>query len=527
MKTDDPHLHDAPPPSRRRRAFVTASVAAAVLLAGGGAYWAQAALSGGPTDGGTGSGRDGTPPPLVLDGFQDGDATEGGTTAPTGEETYRIAKGVALPDGPERASVHREGGRVGSAEVARLAESLGVDAEPVLRQSTWLVVEGKDGAGPALRAAQEPPGRWSFVRYQAPAGHDCTPPAATTGPEKPPRCPALVPGGGPDTSVSSENGSGPSSEQPSSDASPVDPGIPSSEPTVSEREAERAAKPVLKALELDDAEVDASTTSGALRTVEAAPVVDGLPTEGRETQVTVGSGGKVVRAQGLLAPVKEGAGYPVLDAERTLAALNGRGRDARTDIQCVRVPCEPADGGQRIPVTGAEFVLAVHAEGGDQVLVPSWRFALGGEPAGRTVTHPAVEPRFLAPPSGSDPSTGPAEPRPSDGGESPNGGDTPVAPPAPPSDLPGELPAPGQRIEAYEAADRTVTLHFWGDVCSSYTAHAEESADTVRVTVTAGREKPGQVCIQIARETAVEVSLEKPVGDRTVVDSDGRELPER
>ncbi|MDK1475524.1 hypothetical protein QNO07_19235 [Streptomyces sp. 549] len=545
MDTDDPHLHDGPAPGRRRRALVTASVAAAVLLAGGGAYWAQAALGGGSADGRPGG--DATPPPLVLEGYSSTAESSGAASAPGGDP-YRLAKGVELPDGPGSAAVHRDGGRVDVARVARLAKALGINAEPDLRQGTWLAVEGRDGAGPALRAAREAPGRWSFVRYQAPASTDCTPPPGPqSGTAEPPRCPALVPGGGPDDAVSSDGAPGahddPGTPQggPASSAAdgtssstggpehaspvPEQPGPdgPGAEPPVSERAAERAADPVLDALGLDGADVDASSVSGALRTVRATPQVAGFPTEGRQTQVTVGADGEVVRAQGLMAPLRQGPRYPVLDAARTLAELNNRGGGGETDMQCVQAPCEPADAGKPKPVTGAEFVLAQYAEHGEQVLVPSWRFTLGGEPEGLSVTHPALAARYLAPPAtAAEPSTGPAEPH------SPGSGDSPAAPPAesavPPSD-PGALPAPGQRVEAYQAKDRTLTLHFWGGVCNPYSARAEESADAVRVVVTAGKQKPGQVCIQIAKWTSVEVSLDAPVGGRAVLDADGRKIP--
>ncbi|MYR40534.1 hypothetical protein GTW67_00520, partial [Streptomyces sp. SID5910] len=155
MNSERPDHDDAPaadeagagrPERRRPPAVAVASVAAAVLLVGaGGAYLATSA-SGSGSDGGTTSGAPGddTPPPLALDGYRapspggpDGGGTNGiapGEPNPYGV-TYR-ADGP-LPEGPGSAPVYGAKGEVGEAEVARLAEALGIDGAPRLQGEAW------------------------------------------------------------------------------------------------------------------------------------------------------------------------------------------------------------------------------------------------------------------------------------------------------------------------------------------------------------------------------------------------------
>ena len=68
---------------------------------------------------------------------------------------------------------------------------------------------------------------------------------------------------------------------------------------------------------------------GAVRVVNADPVVGGLPTYGWTTGIQVGADGEVVGGSGQLkAPVK-GDTYPVVRARRTLDQLNGAARRGR------------------------------------------------------------------------------------------------------------------------------------------------------------------------------------------------------
>jgi hypothetical protein len=85
------------------------------------------------------------------------------------------------------------------------------------------------------------------------------------------------------------------------------------------------------------------------------------------------------------------------------------------------------------------------------------------------------------------------------------------------------------RIESYRTDDRTLILSFWGGVCSGYSASADTSAPgTVKVTVTGKERKPGQICITIAKRFEEKVTLDKPLGERTVVDATtGKAVPKK
>jgi hypothetical protein len=498
VNTERPDNDDAPaadeagtgrPERRRPPAVVVASVAAAVLLVGaGGAYLATSA-SGGGSDGGTSSGAPGddTPPPLPLDGYRapspggpDGGGTNGiapGEPNPYGV-TYR-ADGP-LPEGPGSAPVYRAKGEVGEAEVARLAKALGIEGAPRLKGGAWKAGNAGDGAGPLLTVSRQAPGTWTFQRY-TPGTDDC--------------------------------GKGAVCKAPSADGTPV-----------SEAAAKKAAAPVLKALGQDDAKLDASQVMGARRAVNAEPEVGGLPTYGWTTGVVVGARGEVVGGSGRMAAPVKGDTYPVLDARETLALLNSPGAGPRAGIGgCAgpvpleegtrQVPCEPSTGApgkpeqpgtsgrpdrQTITVRDAVFGLAAHPVRGRQTLVPSWLFEVRapGTADAFTVTYPAVDPKYLTSPA----------PSPSDG---------PASAPASPRDV---------RVSGWTAEGTELTVHFSGGVCSDYDATAKEGAGRVTVTVTE-TPHPDRVCILIAKEYERTVTLDKPLGDRKVVGTDGKQIP--
>ncbi|MFE0455323.1 hypothetical protein ACFW2D_29470 [Streptomyces sp. NPDC058914] len=465
--------HDEPSAaSRRRSSVLVASVAAAVLLVGGGgAYLASTA---GDSGGGSGSGAspgDGTPPVLVLDGYAgspSGGATNG--IAPGEPNPYGVvyrAEGT-LPDGPGSAPVYWAKGEVTKDEVARLAAALGVGGTPVTEGQDWKVGSGEDGSGPVLRVNKQAPGLWTFNRY-APGTDDCE--SATVCAKEP-----TAPAGDP----------------------------------VGEAAAKKAAAPVLKALGQDDAKIDASQVMGAQRIVNAEPEVGGLPTHGWTTGVTVNAQGEVAGGSGQLkAPVK-GDSYPVLSAQETLDRMNAApGTDHRAGIGGCAGPVPLEDGARStcggstsvpqktaLTVEDAVFGLAPHASGGRQVLVPSWLFEVRGTADVHTVTHPAVEPEYLGSPGASTPSAEPS-----------SGGRT--------SDV---------QVDGYTAEGRELTVSFTGGVCSTYKATAVESEDEVEVTVTATSD-PDKVCILIAQVYHQTVQLDEPLGGRTVVGSDGREIP--
>jgi hypothetical protein len=543
-------------PRRRRPSLVAVSVAAAVLLAGGGAaYWASTASDGGGGNGRPAAGR-GDPPPLELDGYgQRGDsADEDGPDIAPGEPNpygarYRAAG--PLPDGPDSAPVYRAQGEVTRAQAERLAKVLGVPGAPRLVQDTWKFGLTRDASGPTLDVSSEAPGTWTYARYGAAGADGCVePPMSGPGPKggkgdgssssSPTRCPA--PG---DLQTGPPGPPGPPGP-----AGPVGPAV-GGDGTghggeddggggpVSEREAKKAAGPVLKGIGLSDAKLDASRTIGAVRIVNANPVLDELPTYGWQTGLQIGSDGQVVGGSGHLSDLKKGPDYPVLDAKETLDRLNDAGRgDDRVGIggcasavpldgaesgEARALPCEPPTGDAKplpvpkpmsVTVRDAVFGLAVHFVAGQQALVPSWLFEVEqpgpgakGEQSTFTVTHPAVRDEYIAR---------------SSAGDGTGTGDRPTPEPAEPG---GAVTA--MHIESYSADGRTLTLRFWGGVCSDYSASADTSEPgVVKVKVLGKERKPGQVCIKIAKQFEEKVTLDKPLGDRKVVDAaTGKAVP--
>ncbi|MEU6182550.1 hypothetical protein [Streptomyces coeruleorubidus] len=462
-----------PGSGRSRTPAIIASVAAAVLLIGGGGAWLASNASGG-SDGGATSGAPGgddTPPPLTLDGYSESTSGGGNGIAP-GEPnpygaTYRVDG--PLPDGPGEAPVYRAQGGVTKEDVARLAKALGVEGSPVAQGEAWKVGAGQDGSGPSLQVNRHAPGAWTFSRY-APGTDDCKGTDACSAPQS---------GGSP----------------------------------VSEAEAEKAASPVLKALDQDDAKLDASQVMGAQRVVNAAPEVGGLPTHGWTTGVTVGSDGEVVGGSGQLKTPVKGDTYPVVSAEKALELMEQRSAgDHRMGVGgCARPvplkdrleqPCESSASGapekDAVTVRDAVFGLASHFVDGRQALVPSWLFEVTAPGAKDpfTVTYPAVDPKFLASPT-----------------------------PSEPSDKPTSAPEPRDvKVDGYRAEGSELTVTFTGGVCSDYDVKASENGDEVKVTVTS-TPWPDKVCILIAKQFQQTVQLDEPLGDREVVGSNGKAVP--
>ncbi|MFE4373953.1 hypothetical protein ACFRMN_38130 [Streptomyces sp. NPDC056835] len=495
-------------PRRRRSPLAVATVAAAVLIAGsGGAYFATSAFGDG-TDGGSGgsgAAENGGPPLLTLDGTASGTGSGAGAGSGTGSGagpseppgiapgepdpsgvTYR-AKG-SLPDGPATARVYRTNGEVASADVARLAEALGVPGTPRSDGTVWKVGTEKDGSGPLLRVAKQAPGTWTFDRYRPSGSDNCL---------KGKSCPST--GGGP------VGGVGAGGE------------------AVSEAAAKRAAAPVLKALGQDKAALDARQLLGAIRVVNADPVVGGLPTYGWSTGIQVGADGQVTGGTGQLTAPEQSDSYPVIGADEALKELNasgditGRGRiggcatPAPLDGPPAEgtspeggkpsAPCLPKSAPEPEPmvVEKAVFGLAMLSVDGRGALVPSWLFEVvpGGDAMPYTVTQPAVAPEFLAKPKPAQ--SQPPRSRPSE-------------------EVPGGRDERGKRVTSYSTKGRTLTLHFTGGVCSEYTASADESGTAVKVRLTELTE-PGTVCVAMAKFMTAKVTLDKPLGDRNVIEA--------
>ncbi|WP_323180638.1 hypothetical protein [Streptomyces sp. NBC_00638] len=479
---------------RRNTPAVVASVVAAVLLVGGGGAYFAATASGGGRSGTPGG--DATPPPLALDGYSESTTSTGSTGGTAGiapgepnpyGATYR-ADGE-LPAGPGSARVRWAEGRVTGAEVARLAKALRLSGTPRLAGDTWMVGSVKDAAEPNLRVNADAPGTWTFSSY-IPGTDNC-----------------------PSSKLCRPIGSG------SLTQFAPDP--------VSEAAAKKAAAPVLKAVGQDDAKLDASQLMDRVRVVNADPLVGGLPTYGWTTGLRIDVDGHVIGGSGQLKAPVEGDTYPVVGARKTLDLMNGSASasgDGRMGIGgCAspvplkdrdEMPCEhptPAPKPEAVTVEKATFGLAAHRANGRQALVPSWLFEVRspGSEDTYTVTHPAVDPKFLA-------STAPsAQPTP-----------VPTAVPTAPQDEPSSPAATRDvDIQGYTAEGKDLTVGFTGGVCADYTVSASESSGTVTVTVT---EKPwkNKVCILIAKIYEKTVHLEKPLDGRKVVGTDGQAIHE-
>ncbi|MER6118231.1 hypothetical protein [Streptomyces sp. NPDC001743] len=478
MSTEQPD-NDVTGP-RRRSPLAVASVAAAVLLAGGGgAYWATAANGHGGGEYSASDGSGGPPPPLSLDERAGGPATpsprpsaptEGiapGEPDPHGGRLVYRASG-ALPDGPDKAAVQRAEGAVPASDVARLAEALGVKGTPRAEGTSWNVGSDGDGSGPLLRVAKQAPGTWTFARYGSGGTDNCE--SAKVCSDKP-----VAPGGSGDP--------------------------------VSEKAAKAAAVPVLKAVGQDDAALDARQLMGSVRVVNANPVVGGLPTYGWATGVQVGPDGEVVGGSGQLKGLEKGAEYPVIGASEALKQLNAAQPSRGGNTGDCAGPAPLEDGvkpsgmscGKRtgaeptttVTVDRATFGLAARYVDGNQMLVPSWIFTVrpGAGGTGDTVTQVAVDPAYLT-------KDAPAEKTPDDG-----------------------TTKSGRTILSYSADGRTLSVTFWGGVCSKYAASASEEGSAVRVSLTETKPEKGKACIMIAKELTRTVTLDRPLGERNVVDA--------
>ncbi|MFC8830288.1 hypothetical protein ACFT9I_33735 [Streptomyces sp. NPDC057137] len=465
----------------RRSPLAIVSVAAAVLIVGGGgAYFATASSDGGDGSKSTARGGDPAPPPLTLgSGEAGGPGIAPGEPSPYGVE-YR-ATGT-LPEGPDSAAVHLPEGSVAAADVARLAEALGVAGTPELSGTAWKVGAQKDGSGPLLSVDKQAPGTWTFGRYgSSPGGDNCL---------KGKECPSG--GGGGVNPVVPESGAGP----------------------VSEQAAKKAAAPVLKALGQQDAALDAGQLMGAVRVVNAAPVIGGLPTYGWSTGIQIGADGQVVAGSGKLKAPAKGAEYPVVGAAEALKLLNEASNAPATsgiggcasavphkDGPEPATPCGPKGKGAEpakptpVPVGEAVFGLASQQVDGRAALVPSWWFEVtaAGDGPTSTVTRTAVLPEYLT-----------------------QGGETP------PTEQPGTPQDPqenkGSPIDTYTADGSTLSVRFTGGVCGEYSLRADESGSTVRVEVVDSAPKGG-VCIAMAKVFTEKVTLDRPLGDRKVLDA--------
>ncbi|MFJ5550178.1 hypothetical protein [Streptomyces sp. NPDC093225] len=506
---------------RRRPRLAVVSVAAAVLLAGGGgAYWAASASGGGESKaalGDTAASReqkaDGdTPLPGIAPGEHD----------PSGGGVVYVAEGT-LPKGPGSAPSYDVKGEVGKDEVARLAASLGIAGEPRLVGEQWQAGLVKDPGGMRLTVGRQAPGAWTFSAYHPTGGDNCKKGSDSCGP-------AVLPEGG---------GTG---------------------TPVSEAAAKAAAAPVLKAAGQDGAKLEAEVVHGATRYVNADPVIGGLPTEGWRTALIIGPDGQVTGGSGnLKAPVRDGQ-QSVITADQALKRLNAVSRSPEIDscatpVPNVDVPKMPGGGagapevgaaGPDTPVSDDGSVTDSGPTSDDDTTTADHGAATGI--GGGQDTDPAapdsVAPCTQSPAPPKQPRTEKVEgavlgltPRADDQGaqlvpawlftvagrdgrpdhtvsQSALAADAPTVPPA---------SAPGF---SYQEDGRRLTVHFWGGVCSTYSASVRESATAVTVKITDTPTDPHKACIMIAKEMSLTVTLEQPLGDRKVIDATtGKTLP--
>ncbi|MCX5396564.1 hypothetical protein [Streptomyces sp. NBC_00102] len=454
-------------PGRRRSSALVAAVAAAVVLAGGGSVWWVATADGPREETAATAAPSGStapePAPLVVSGPADPSSP---VPAPGGPApTGAVYRAVGdLPEGPATARVRRAAATVPLSEAARLARAFGMEGTPTSQGGYWRL--GAGGAKPYLEVSREGPGTWKYLRGTSPLSP----------------CPS--------DSVCASGSSG---------GSPVSPAA-----------ARAAARPALGALGLGDASLTDGGPLGALRVVTADPVVDGLPTHGWSTDVQVGPDGAVSGASGRLLPTPPAvpaAAYPVVDARTALTSLNAA---RETEPACATaVPLDGTEGGaakggpQCVPSSGriapprtmtvekAVFGLSAQLVDERPALVPSWLFTVRPETGGAvsTVAQVAVSPAYLRAPSASRPARGV----------------TPIS---------------------YTERGRTLEVTFWGGVCGTYSAKAQESRTQVRVTITEPRPEPGTACVAVAKEQTLPVTLDAPLAGRTVVETaSGRTVP--
>jgi hypothetical protein len=327
-----------------------------------------------------------------------------------------------------------------------------------------------------------------------------------------------LPGEGADGTVSSTCGAPPPTEKPAVADPP------------SEAEARDAARPVLAAvgLDADDAVIEPASTFGPAvdsRTVRVDPVVDGMPTTGFATSLTVDAGG-VLMASGWLAEPNPSDRYPVIGAAEAVDRLGAMPVPLMACPESVPPAPGPACGGP-LEITGATFGRSVQWEGGGEraLLVPSWLFDILG--ATEPVAIVAVDPAYLADPLPTDPGSGasgsgggmPGSPGTVDPGTVDPGPAAPVTPADPAA--PGVEPS-ASRFDSVAPVNAGAALRvtFYGGVDSCYTYDIVTTESAGEVTLRLVEKRTADICIDMAQQYERTVTLAKPLGSRRVVDAD-------
>jgi hypothetical protein len=271
-----------------------------------------------------------------------------------------------------------------------------------------------------------------------------------------------------------------------------------------------AAAPVFEALGLDatDARVEAGSYGGS---ATLSRTVGGLEVSGMQTTVQVDREGAVQSAGGYLATPDKGDSYPLVTAQDAYDDLP----PMMTAMLC---PVGPDGKGcgtpQPVEITGAHLGLMLRAlTDGGQALVPAWLFEVKGWTEPLAVV--AVQKQYLPQPTPEP--TGKPEP----GASTEPGGALPPAPPV--SGDPGTARQSVQVDRAYAGKGSTL-IAVYGDSSScpheNVTGIAKESADTVWVLLEADQPAANgdRACTDDYRAREVTVTLQAPLGDRTVKD---------
>jgi hypothetical protein len=449
------------------RRYAPLVVAVLVLVAIGGTWLAVRGDGTGP--GSDGNGDAVSRAPLRLVGW-----------APAGDGSpdprYHLADGADLPHGPGLATVHAVETAPGSAglrsALGPLAASLRID----------------------------PSGQWS---------------AGLT----PSVCASALPSGAP---VASAGSDGTTSTVTRCNPVPGEGGSGGPDPLA-------VAQPLLDALGLGDAAVGVSGSSNGTGIVTADPVVDGLPTSGLRTAITV-AGSHVTSGTGWLVRTKAAtdSSYPVVTAAEAYQQLR------RTPLPMPLIACpapmpggtDPVTCGGPVTVTGAELGLSLQQSVDGYLLVPAWFFRVDG--TDNPLVQVAVDPALVEP---SAPTAGSGS---GGGGSSAGSGGVPVpdltVTPLPPSPPSAGTVAPDQqsRFTSVQAAGAALDVRFWGGVasCFGYDVRVRETSSAVRLRLVEHRVDGSQVCPDLAMERQQRVALDAPLGRRTVIDAaTGATLP--
>ena len=337
--------------------------------------------------------------PSALGGDRTSAAADMSMPAPV---TYQVRG--ELPDLPDHARAYRTAGGVEQAAVRRLAGALGLSGEVTRARDGWQVVDGDQ----RLVVGTSSAGAWSF----GPA-EECVErlERGDAGPDGAASCTVSSP-------VQKCAPDGTCEEPPRRTDLP------------SQEDARRIAVDAL-----DEGGIDTSGSVQVLQAFDAWEVlterrIDGRPTHGLSTHLSVGPQGELIRGGGLLGTMEEVGDYPLVDVQAGVERLRAQavphpmlsgGREPAIAI----APVPPDGGGPGGPtvrtITDAELGLMPVYVDERTWLEPAFLFELDDKD---TIAVPAVVDALLEAPFGPAPKPAPGPPDrvdpapPSDGGGS-------------------------------------------------------------------------------------------------------------